>query len=431
MLTTRYIVRLIQAFIKKFKAIIVTGVGVGIIFFMVLIFFVPNITTTTVRIGIAGRYSTNNLPEKITAKISKGLTKIDDQGNPIPDVSESWETLDGGKTWIFKLNNDLIWHDKKKLIASDINYKFSDATIEIIDNLKIKFNLQNNFSAFPVILSKPIFKKGLLGLGEYKVSNISLVGGIVSKLTIKNMEKEKLIYKFYPTEERLKLALKLGEVDSIEGLQDVKEFQNWKTVDISKNTAYDNFVALFFNTNDESKFKDKAIRQSLAYSLDKEILGEFRALGPISPFSWSYNPQVKKYLKDIEKTKDIKDLTVKISTLPNLLSTAEKISDQWKNIGIETEIEIVSGVPQNFEVFLATVDTPKDPDQYSLWHSTQEGTNISKYNNPRIDKLLEDGRTELDQETRRKIYLDFQRFLVEDVPAIFLYHPVYYTVSRK
>ena len=117
--------------------------------------------------------------------------------------------------------------------------------------------------------------------------------------------------------------------------------------------------------------------------------------------------------------------------MPNLLKTAEKIAEEWRNIGMTVEIEVVTSVPQDYEAFLATVDIPKDPDQYSLWHSTQTGTNISRFKNPRIDKLLEDGRTELDQEARKKIYLDFQRFIVEDVPAIFLYHPTFYTVTRK
>jgi peptide/nickel transport system substrate-binding protein len=80
---------------------------------------------------------------------------------------------------------------------------------------------------------------------------------------------------------------------------------------------------------------------------------------------------------------------------------------------------------------LAILDTPDDPDQYSIWHSTQEATNITHYENPRIDKLLEDGRSEIDLASRRRIYLDFQRFLVEDSPAAFLYYPATYTVSRR
>lgn len=430
MLSVRYIIRLIQAFILRFKAIIVTSVGVGIIFFITLNFLLPGITSTSYKIGEVGKYTITNLPDEITNKISRGLTKIEIDGNVVPDIAESWETSDNGKTWIFKIKNDLIWQDDKKLKLDDLNYEFSDATTEVISNNEIKFSLQSNYSAFPVIVSKPIFKKGLLGLGEYKVTDVSLVGGFVQKLTIKNKNGQKIIYKFYPSEERLKLAFKLGEVEKIEGLQDIKEFEKWKTVKIDKNTEYNNFVALFFNTQND-KFKDKSVRQALAYAIDKENLGNVRSIGPISPYSWAYNPQVKKYLKDIEKAKDVKGIYVKISTLPNLLSTAENIANQWKEIGVVVDIEVTATIPQEFDVFLATVDIPKDPDQYSLWHSTQEGTNISNYKNARIDKLLEDGRTELDREVRKKIYLDFQRFLVEDVPAIFLYHPSYYSVSRK
>ena len=48
----------------------------------------------------------------------------------------------------------------------------------------------------------------------------------------------------------------------------------------------------------------------------------------------------------------------------------------------------------------------------------------------KIDKLLESGRKESDQEKREKIYFDFQRYLVEDAPAVFLFHPTTYTISR-
>ena len=34
-------------------------------------------------------------------------------------------------------------------------------------------------------------------------------------------------------------------------------------------------------------------------------------------------------------------------------------------------------------------------------------------------------------EDRKKTYLDFQRFLLEDSPAAFLYYPTTYTIARK
>ncbi len=429
-MSLRYIIRLIQAFFKRFKAIIIIGIIVGILFFLIIFLLIPTIDSTSDRIGIVGRYTIDDLPDEISKKISTGLTRVDATGNVEPAIAKSWESPDNGKTWIFKINNDLLWHDKKPVLAKDLVYEFSDATYEIVDNETVKFTLQSNFAAFPIILSKPMFKKGLAGVGEWSVKKVSLSGGYVQKIELRDKESNKITYKFYPSEDRLKLTFKLGQVDTMNNLQIVDDFLNWKTVDVAKTVNNNNFVGLFYNTEDE-KLADKSIRQALSYAIDKTNFDGDRAISPISPDSWGYNPLVKPYERDLEKAKDAKDFKVVLSTLPNLLKTAEKIKKDWEEAGIVCEVQVVTDIPENFQVFLATVDIPKDPDQYSLWHSTQTTTNISNFKNARIDKLLEDGRTELDQETRKKIYLDFQRFLVEDVPTTFLYHPNLYSVTRK
>lgn len=435
-MSLRYLFRLIEAFFKRFKALIVVGVVVGVLFFLILSLLMPSLNSEHQRIGVVGRFTTENIPDYISTKLSSGLTSVDINGNVNPAIAKSWESPDGGKTWIFNLNENTFWQDGKKVVARDIDYKFSDATTEVLNDTTIKFNLDSQFSAFPVIVNKPIFKKGLLGTGDWKVKNISLAGGYVQKIVMTDKENNKITYKFYPSADRLRLAFSLGEVDIIEKLQDPKPFDSWKIVNVVKEIGYSNYVGLFFNTEDE-KLSDKSLRQALAYAIKKDSftesgeLGVVRALGPISPNSWSYNPQVKPYLHDPEKSKDVKDLKITLSTLPNLLKTAEIIKKDLEESGVICDIQVVTDVPDNFQAFLATVDIPKDPDQYSLWHSTQTSTNISHFKNARIDKLLEDGRTELDQETRKKIYLDFQRFLVEDVPAVFLYHPAFYTIIRK
>jgi peptide/nickel transport system substrate-binding protein len=430
MLSLRYIIRLIQAFFKKFKAVIVLGIAFGVLVFFAVFFMFPSISATEEKIGMIGRFTPDALPEEITNKISSGLTTVDVNGNVSPSLAQSWESTDGGKTWIFRLFENKKWQDDKFVKSSDVNYEFNDASLEIIDDYTIKFNLDSQFSAFPIIVSKPIFKKGLLGTGDWKVKKITLIGGYVQRLTIINDKKDKITYKFYPTDERLKLAFKLGEVDILNKIQEKTEFEKWKTVDILANETSNSFVAIFFNTENE-KFAEKTLRQAFNYAINKNNFGSIRALGPISSNSWAYNSQVKQYNFDAEKTKEVKDVDIKLATLPNLLKVAESVANDWRNSGAVVEVEVVSGMPENFDAFLATVDTPKDPDQYSLWHSTQTVTNISRYKNPRIDKLLEDGRTELDQELRKKYYLDFQRFLVEDSPAIFLYYPTSYTISRK
>ncbi len=210
-------------------------------------------------------------------------------------------------------------------------------------------------------------------------------------------------------------------------------------VKINKNTDTGKYIAVFFNTQDKL-LGEKNIRQALSYAINKDALGEARALSPISKDSWAYNSQVKPYLYDRDKAKDMiddfkknfkDDLVVNLTTSPILLLQAESITKDWEAIGVKVNLQVISTLPNDYQALLAIFDVPEDPDQYSIWHSTQTSTNITKYQNARIDKLLEDGRNELDLEARRKIYLDFQRFLVEDSPAAFLYYPTTYTIKRK
>lgn len=375
--------------------------------------------------------------------VGDGLTKLNSSGAAEPNLASSWETPDKGKTWIFKLKDNLTWQDGKKVTSGSINYQFSDVKTERPDDLTLIFKLQNSYSAFPTVVSRPIFKKGLLGTGEWKVKNINISGNIVTDITLEKTpsgsgKKDIIIYRFYPTDERTKLAFELGEVSEIQDIFNPQPFDGWNKVKIVKGTNTGEYVAIFFNVTSKV-LAEKNFRQALAYAIDKDNLGGERAISPISKDSWAYNPQVKPYDYDPEKAKTMiaslseeqkKDLSINLSVSPVLLPMAEKIAKNWESVGVKTNIQAVPFIPQDYQALMVIFDSPDDPDQYSVWHSTQTATNISKYQNPRIDKLLEDGRSEVDFEARRKIYLDFQRFLVEDSPAVFLYYPTTYTIKR-
>ncbi|EKE12488.1 MAG: Extracellular solute-binding protein, family 5 [uncultured bacterium] len=441
MLNLRYIFRLVGAFVSRFKVLIFVGIGFGVVFFFLLKFLIPALSFgETTRIGLTGRYTAASLPSSILNLIGNGLTKIEEDGSVAPDLASSWETTDKGKTWIFTLKDNVYWQDGDKVTSKTINYQFSDVTVERPDEKTIVFKLQNTYSAFPAVVSRPTFKSGLLGTGAWEVDKISLNGSNVEELKLVSKKAGDIVYKFYPTEERTKIAFELGEIDKIEDLFDTSPFDTWPKVKISNFSSTGEFVAVFFNTQD-SFLTEKNLRQALSYAINKEALGGLRAISPISIDSWAYNPQVKPYHYDAKKAKEMiedykeankfSDFTINLATSPLLLDKAELISNNWREAGVNVDINVVTTMPSDFQAFLAILDMPEDPDQYSIWHSTQNSTNITRYENPRIDKLLEDGRSEIDLSTRKRIYLDFQRFLVEDSPAAFLYYPTTYTVSRK
>jgi peptide/nickel transport system substrate-binding protein len=440
MLSLRYILRLVRAFVARFRSVIFLSIGAGVALFFIVRILAPIIIPGRAEtIGLVGKYHLETLPSEILLMIGGGLTKLDENGVVLPNLADSWETTDKGQTWIFHLRQDVLWQDGKKVTSSSIVYNFSDAQIERPDENTIIFKLQSPFAPFPSVVAQPTFKKGLLGTGEWRVVKASVAGSFVQRLTLENKSGERTILKFYPTEERAKLAYKLGSVQILKDIYTQTPFDSWKIVRVEENLKRDRVVAVFFNVQDKL-MGEKTFRQALAYAIDKDKFPGERAYGPLSEDSWAYNPQVKPYAYDQARARDFleelpdelqENLSVKLVTTPVLLETAESIVKDWEAVGVKTELQVSSGVPTEYQAFLAIYDIPKDPDQYAIWHSTQINSNISKYQNPRIDKLLEDGRGELAQTERRKIYLDFQRFLVEDSPAIFLYRPVSYTIIRN
>ena len=123
-------------------------------------------------------------------------------------------------------------------------------------------------------------------------------------------------------------------------------------------------------------------------------------------------------------------LKIQLKTLPQYRDVAEDVKKSWEKIGVEVILDETESVPTIFQAFLGEFFVPKDPDQYMLWHS-QQPSNITGYKNLRIDKLLEDGRKIVDINERKKIYADFQKYILDDSPASFLFFPYVYEVERK
>ena len=56
---------------------------------------------------------------------------------------------------------------------------------------------------------------------------------------------------------------------------------------------------------------------------------------------------------------------------------------------------------------------------------------IQKFPSMGVESSLDIRKKELDIQKRRLIYTDFQKYLLSDPPASFLFFPYYYEVSKK
>ncbi|MDP1765838.1 MAG: peptide-binding protein [Methylotenera sp.] len=233
--------------------------------------------------------------------------------------------------------------------------------------------------------------------------------------------------------------------------------------ELNKNIALykelgNSYTYLGFNLK-RKPFDDIRVRHAINYAINKQeiIDGVLLGLGePVaSPYKpgtrWS-NPELKPYPYDPAKAKallkeagyedhdgdgildkDGKSLSFEILTNQNKERemTGVLIQRRLKEIGIDVNIRVLEWAsflgrfikPKEFDVVVLGWSLSLDPDQYGIWHSSQQAPgqfNFISYSNSQVDKLLEAGRLELDPDKRMKIYHEFSKILLEDSPVVYL-----------
>ncbi|MCV0403722.1 MAG: ABC transporter substrate-binding protein [Chloroflexi bacterium] len=59
-----------------------------------------------------------------------GLVGLDDALNPVPELAESWEISDDGRTYTFTLRDDVVWHDGEAFTSEDVKFSFEEVLLQ-------------------------------------------------------------------------------------------------------------------------------------------------------------------------------------------------------------------------------------------------------------------------------------------------------------
>lgn len=79
-------------------------------------------------------------------------------------------------------------------------------------------------------------------------------------------------------------------------------------------------------------------------------------------------------------------------------------------------------------VTLAWTGGSVDNDPKQIWHSKSAqkgGSNFNGYSNPEVDRLIDQGRAEVNKKKRIKIYKKIYRLIAADAPYAFMFVPKY------
>lgn len=414
----------------------------GLIVSIAFIFLLPKVSPFLFKsqpesIGMVGNYTFSTLPRPIQDELSFGLVKLLPDYSATTGAALSWTATDSGKIFIFNLNPNLTWQDGTKLTSDQINYNLKGVEISRPDAQTVKFVLKEPFAPLVTLLSQPLFKNGLVGLGKNRVTSVQLNGRFLSAITIENVAtKHDKVYKFFASEKDLITALRLGSIRKAKGLHEVQNLETDPSYRVDSTIAGNSEAVIFFNTV-KQPLEDKAFRQALVYALPDTFAGGETAESPLPKGHWAQTGSAKKYSQNLNLAKSsIQKIAsgsagakIVLTTSQELSKEAEVIASAWKTAGVDIQVQESDVLPLNFDAYLTLIDLPDDPDQYALWHSTQTG-NLTGYKSFKVDKLLEEGRQTIDHDARLETYSAFEKAITEDVPAAFLFYPKVYTVTR-
>jgi peptide/nickel transport system substrate-binding protein len=218
-------------------------------------------------------------------------------------------------------------------------------------------------------------------------------------------------------------------------------------------------------------FQDVRVRRALALGIDRQeiidgvLMGQGEAIAsPYKPGTSWQNTSLTPRPFDLKKAtalldaagwkdhdgdgwRDKEGVTLTFTLLTNngnkqRADAATIIKERLKNLGVQVQVRLVewSAFIENFinkRAFDAVIlgwSLNPEPDQYSIWHSSQTGArefNFLSYHNDHVDQALDAARRTFDVSKRKALYDQVQVELFNDVPVVFLYAPYALPVLSK
>ncbi|MBD2100836.1 ABC transporter substrate-binding protein [Leptolyngbya sp. FACHB-261] len=263
-----------------------------------------------------------------------------------------------------------------------------------------------------------------------------------------------LIYQVVPEDQARLTALNTQQIDLMDGLNpdQLSQVQGQDQLQVFKRPSF-SIGYLGFNVT-KPPFDKVQVRQAISYAVNKQAVVQAfyagnaqAAINPMPPSIPGYANQIQDYDYNPDKAKQLLteaglpngfDTEIWISSkgskiLPKADRMAEAFQQDLAKVGIRAKI-----VDSEWATFLADTRAGKQQmfllgwsgdyaDAESFLGPLFNGRNIPgnnrfRYNNPRVNKLLDDALVLTDEAERRALYVQAQEILKQDAPLVPLVH---------
>jgi peptide/nickel transport system substrate-binding protein len=396
-----------------------------------------------------------------------------------PSLATDWETSEDNLTWTFTLRDGVTFHDGSDFDSADVVYSYNRIIDEKLVNSYRFANVKSveapDAQTVVLNLTKPTPNllaligafKGMAILPEGAAEKMDLTteadGTGPFELESSDASSTKLtafdgywggkpkvagVEFRYITEPAAALtALKAGEVNWTDNVppQDIESLGNDDEVDLESTASVDYwYMSMNFA---RPPFDNTKVRQAIATAIDREAVTEAAKFGaaranetaiPEDSFFYSdYAPfepdadKAKELMKEAGVTTPITMGLMVTDEFPESVTAAEVIASELEPIGIKVEVETLDFATWldredkgEFDAFMLSWLGNIDPaDFYEQQHITGGSSNYQGYSNPKVDQLLTEASTEVDQDTRKDLYDQAAKMIVDDVSYLYLYNP--------
>ena len=292
---------------------------------------------------------TTTLISNIVDFMVEPLFKIDEKGNLVPWLAESYEVSEDGKEIIVKLRKGVYFQDGTPLTAEAVRFTFMNRVlnesvrvplrswfaaldrVEVVDDYTVKFVLKYPYAPFLRVLTTTVagivspnavkklgeriaYEPFDIGTGPFKFKEWVKGDRIV---LVKNenywrgpVKIDKVIFKIVPEAQTREAMLLAGDVDMVvlPPPTDIPKLEADPTIRVVKadSTRY-----LLVGILQKGPLKDKRVRQALNYAVDKEALVNNVLFGlasvaksPMPPGFFGYF-EMPVYKYDLDKAREL------------------------------------------------------------------------------------------------------------------------------
>jgi peptide/nickel transport system substrate-binding protein len=426
----------------------------------------------------------------VNGTIYEGLTNIDKDLRIVPALAQSWNLSADGKTYTFKLVAGATFHDGSKVEAADVVASIervmskdiasplasrlvtvdkavaADAGTVVITLKEASAPFLTGLASIAVVprayaANKDGLQRQPVGSGPFKFKEWQPNGFVELEKHdgYWNKAQPKMAgvkFNIIPESATRQVGIANGQYAMLPNIDAATALQLKGRPNVMLSQTLELAYTLVGMNTTKPPFDNPKVREALNYALNRSeivqaaLFGAGVPGGPLSPALKDWAVDVKNFpcftpssdkaqalLREAGITAPV-GVTLLVLPRQDIRDIAQVVQAQLNKAGFKAELRIPElgqfvqdWRNSNFDAFVSTNAGSADPDDY-FYRTFRTGgsTNVFKYSNPEVDRLLDSARAETDASIRRTSYNRVQSLLACDGPAAFMTYGQLFTATR-